>query len=254
MTGERNYHIFYDLLRGAASDSSLCLDGDPMEYFYLSQSVPIGQVKKGASTGLLLSEAFLSTMRPFSWCQKVPEAAELGMFEHVCHSMEVIGIDQPMRSDLWRVLSGILHLGNTAIVEADTVEGLKAGIEDKRHAALAANMLGVDTDSLVALLTVRRTTIRGQEIVIKLQRDDATFRRDAVAKALYASAFEWIVQCANDHLGYKAGAPLPFIGVLDIFGFESFAVNGLEQVIPPCGSRSRPFSNLKVFIPLLALL
>jgi myosin heavy subunit len=45
MTGERNYHIFYDLLRGGSADSSLCLDGDPMDYYYLNQSVPPGQVE-----------------------------------------------------------------------------------------------------------------------------------------------------------------------------------------------------------------
>jgi len=173
----------------------------------------------------------LRTINRLVMHRQVPEPAEKGMFEHVSHSMEVIGITEEMRSDLWRVLSGILHLGNTAIVEADTVEGLKASIEEKRHAALAANMLGVPTEALIELLTLRRTIIRGQEIVIKLQKDEATFRRDAVAKALYASAFEWIVKCANDHLGFQEGETLPFIGVLDIFGFESFAVNGLEQVL-----------------------
>jgi len=92
-------------------------------------------------------------------------------------------------------------------------------------------MFGVDPDALTELLTVRRTNVRGQEIVIKLQKDDATFRRDAVSKALYARLFEWIVEMANDHLGYKKGETLPFIGVLDIFGFETFKVNGLEQVL-----------------------
>ena len=145
--------------------------------------------------------------------------------------MEVIGIDDSQRTEMWKVLSGILHLGNTHIIEADTVEGLKAAIEDKRHLALAANMFGVDTEKLLELLTVRRTSVRGQEIVIKLQQADATFRRDAVSKALYAGLFDWIVEMANDHLGYKKGEPLPFIGVLDIFGFETFKVNGLEQIL-----------------------
>jgi myosin heavy subunit len=103
MTGERNYHIFYDLLSGkSGSDSSLCLDPSPMEYFYLNQSVEEG---------------------------KVAEGGEKGMFEHVCHAMEVIGIEEEQQGDMWKVLSGILHLGNTTIIEADTVEGLKAAVE-----------------------------------------------------------------------------------------------------------------------------
>lgn len=204
MTGERNYHIFYDLLSGAGSNGQLCLDPDPMEYFYLSQSVERG---------------------------KVPEGGEKGMFDHVCHAMEVIGVDEGQRAELWKILSGILHLGNVKMMEVDTVEGLKAAIEDPRHAALAANMLGVETETLTELLTVRRTNVRDQEIVIKLQQSESAFRRDAVSKALYDGIFSWIVDMANDHLGYKRGETLPFIGVLDIFGFESFKVNGLEQIL-----------------------
>ena len=54
----------------------------------------------------------------------------------------------------------------------------------------------------------------------------------ATLKALYAGLFSWIVDMANDHLGYKKGEPLPFIGVLDIFGFESFKVKA-QTTIPP---------------------
>ena len=55
-------------------------------------------------------------------------------------------------------------------------------------------------------------------------------RRDAVSKAVYDSLFRWIVAKANEHLGYNPMSTLPFIGVLDIFGFESFDINGFEQV------------------------
>jgi len=114
MLGERNYHIFYDLLSGMAGDSSLCLEPSPMEYFYLNQSVAKGQACEGG---------------------------EKGMFEHVCHAMEVIGIKEEQQRDLWKVLAGVLHLGNTSIIEADTVEGLKAEIQvgDKPQLRKAMN-------------------------------------------------------------------------------------------------------------------
>ena len=51
-----------------------------------------------------------------------------------------------------------------------------------RSLALAANILGVDTEQLTDLLTVKRTNVRGQVIVIRLQQAEANFRKDAVSK------------------------------------------------------------------------
>lgn len=62
-----------------------------------------------------------------------------------------------------------------------------------------------------------------------------------MSRALYAGLFTWLVDVANKHLGRSddgsegggggGASALPFIGVLDIFGFESFGVNGLEQIL-----------------------
>ena len=59
--------------------------------------------------------------------------------------------------------------------------------------------------------------------------------RDALAKAVYGRAFDWILQRVNVALGGAAveegGADADmFIGILDIFGFEIFEQNGFEQL------------------------
>jgi len=41
----------------------------------------------------------------------VAEGGEKVMFEHVCQAMDVIGIEDVERADMWKILSGILHLG-----------------------------------------------------------------------------------------------------------------------------------------------
>ena len=46
-------------------------------------------------------------------------------------SMEVIGVSDKGKLDVWKILAGILHLGNAAITETDTTEGLKAHLDDK---------------------------------------------------------------------------------------------------------------------------
>ncbi|CAN0478077.1 unnamed protein product, partial [Discosporangium mesarthrocarpum] len=65
--------------------------------------------------------------------------------------------------------------------------------------------------------------------------------RDAVAKALYSALFDWLVEKINLTLtaamGKRASRDTPhmytirFIGLLDIFGFEAFGSNSLEQLL-----------------------
>ncbi|CAE7694189.1 MYO9B, partial [Symbiodinium microadriaticum] len=59
------------------------------------------------------------------------------------------------------------------------------------------------------------------------------YARDAVAKAVYKMVFDWIVSRIASALQPEGvhSEPLPCIGVLDIFGFESFVENGLEQLL-----------------------
>lgn len=52
--------------------------------------------------------------------------------------------------------------------------------------------------------------------------------RDALAKHIYAQLFSWIVEHINKalHTSLKQHS---FIGVLDIYGFETFEINSFEQ-------------------------
>lgn len=59
--------------------------------------------------------------------------------------------------------------------------------------------------------------------------------RDAVAKAIYARLFDWLVVCINDaleavHAG-EAAEETYEVNVLDIYGFEVFQRNGFEQFL-----------------------
>lgn len=52
--------------------------------------------------------------------------------------------------------------------------------------------------------------------------------RDALAKHIYAQLFAWIVSQINRSLE-SSDAKYKFIGVLDIYGFETFETNSFEQ-------------------------
>ena len=59
---------------------------------------------------------------------------------------------------------------------------------------------------------------------------EASHAKEAVLKALYGRLFDWLVQRLNQSIARGEGQSAGFIGVLDIFGFESFQNNSFEQV------------------------
>merc|ERR1711879_304584 len=68
-------------------------------------------------------------------------------------------------------------------------------------------------------------------IVKNIQPSKYNDNRDAVSKALFENSFLFVVERINAELFHIGGDPskVMFIGVLDIFGFENFITNSLEQ-------------------------
>lgn len=83
---------------------------------------------------------------------------------------------------------------------------------------------------MVAALTSKRARVSGEMLVINYRMPEANAARDAMAKCLYGSLFDWIVLQVNHALlskkdvnGCEYLGKYCTIGVLDIFGFEDFA-------------------------------
>ena len=73
--------------------------------------------------------------------------------------------------------------------------------------------------------------------------DQAQGARDALSKDIYSRTFDFIVRKVNAALQANATPSDLVIGILDIFGFEIFKINGFEQF---CES-----SSVFVFLPFL---
>ncbi|KAG2548264.1 hypothetical protein PVAP13_9KG157085 [Panicum virgatum] len=71
--------------------------------------------------------------------------------------------------------------------------------------------------------------VNNENIVQKLTLAQATDARDALAKSVYASLFEWLVEQINKSLSVGKRRTGRSISILDIYGFESFDKNSFEQ-------------------------
>jgi myosin heavy subunit len=139
---------------------------------------------------------------------------------------------------IWRVLCAILELGNVAFDEIEDASGKVSVVSERSlpSLVLAAELLGVTHHNLLETLTQRKMLTRGEVFTVQLKVKDASNGRNAMMKALYSSVFARIVSQVNISL---AGASDPLgnvnengsIGVLDIFGFETFDRNDFEQLL-----------------------
>ncbi|XP_043934508.1 unconventional myosin-Ie isoform X2 [Protopterus annectens] len=197
---ERSFHIFYQLIEGASSDQRNSLGITNLEYYnYLSQS----------------------------GSYKVDDIDDRRDFKETVHAMNVIGIFASEQEMVFQIAAGILHLGNISFVEA----GNYAAVESEEFLAFPAFLLGINQSRLKEKLTSRQMDSKwggkSESINVTLNVQQALFTRDALAKALHARLFDYLVDSINkaiqkDHEDYN-------IGVLDIYGFEIFQKNGFEQ-------------------------
>ncbi|KAJ3056440.1 cytochrome c oxidase subunit 1 [Rhizophlyctis rosea] len=211
---ERNYHIFYNLIAGASDDERTQLHLGPVDSFlYLSKS--------GCTT-----------------IASVDDAADFKLIKESLHTLK-FGDHQ---KSLFQVLAAILHLGNVSFQEA----GDGAGISSMDTVKIVGKLTGLDSDKLANVLTKRTTVTRGETFVTPLSLAQAQDSRDALAKAFYGRMFSWIVKFISDTTVSKQN--LPFVGVLDIFGFEDFAFNSFEQLcINFANERLQYFFNQHIF-------
>ncbi|KAF7295245.1 Myosin 5 [Mycena indigotica] len=203
---ERNYHIFYQLCAGAPlkERKDLGLDPDINKFFYLKQGGPSSTPINGVDD----SEEFRATQQALS----------------------TVGISVEKQWAVFRLLAGMLHLGNVKITQTRT----DAIIDDDDAALLlATRFLGVNVAEFKKWTVKKQITTRSEKIVTALNAGQATVVRDSVAKFVYACMFEWLVAIVNESLAGENGDAATraemFIGVLDIYGFEHFQKNSFEQ-------------------------
>ncbi|KAG1698407.1 hypothetical protein DVH05_014949 [Phytophthora capsici] len=243
---ERNYHIFYQLLAGL---DTLTNTADPAD-----SGRPL----------LLRNDVWNYTYLTRGDCVEVDGVDDATEFEQLQRCLEQLGMDNAsFQRPMFEVLAVILHLGNVTF-ESQAVQG--SGGDDKEDELTrvvfpesdagvnlehVAMLLGVDAAEFANKMVTQTTiTGRGSILEIKLTPEQAKNAMDAFCKYLYGELFNHVIArinaCAKQQTSLIPNAdkktsksrvqgaispPVdPFIGILDIFGFEVMKRNSLEQL------------------------
>eukprot|EP00761_Pharyngomonas_kirbyi_P013669 gb/GECH01013698.1/.p1 GENE.gb/GECH01013698.1/~~gb/GECH01013698.1/.p1 ORF type:complete len:952 (+),score=246.60 gb/GECH01013698.1/:1-2856(+) len=209
--GERSFHIFYQLCRGASSSlrQELRIPSSWHQFRYLA-----------------LSE-----------CWDVAAMDDAADFSATCHALRFVGVDDEDQHAVFRLLAAILHLGQVTFAPPSSPNGtaVLASSESQQSLHNAAQLLQVDAELLRTSLVTRTVAAgigRASSYQTPLSPEQAAYARDALAKGLYGRLFEWLVGRINAtmHRSGLATTEQTVIGVLDIYGFEIFDHNGFEQM------------------------
>ncbi|CAA6662695.1 unnamed protein product [Spirodela intermedia] len=219
--GERSYHIFYQLCSGApiALKEKLNLKA-AREYNYLKQSD----------------------------CFSISGTNDAERFHLLLEALDVVHISKEDQDNVFAMLASVLWLGNVNFVIIDNEDHVDV-MQDEALSTVSS-LIGCGLEELKLALCIRRMKV-GLMILFR----NLLYHRDALAKSLYASLFDWLVERINKSLEVGKCRTGRSISILDIYGFEflifeQFCINYANERLQQhfnriCSNWNRSFSLLR---------
>lgn len=212
--GERSYHIFYYLLKGATPNLSkrLQISGNPADYRCLKDS-----------------------------CYTVEGVDDAIEFEKLNNFFNQIGIEDP--SKYYSLVAAIMHLSNIEFIDKND----STVIKDESPIEIACKLLNISSNEFIKE-TLYPTIRAGSESVLHHRTIEESYKVvEGFMKLIYDSLFDNLAYEINAVLD-KSFSDC-FIGVLDIAGFEIFEKNSFEQLcINYTNEKLQQFFNHHMFV------
>ncbi|KAM5172132.1 unconventional myosin-Vc [Mantella aurantiaca] len=215
---ERNYHVFYQL----------CASASQPEFKHLH---------------LMSAENFNYTS--MGGCIEIDGVNDRKDMIDTQKTFHLLGFNVDFQMDVFKVLAAILHLGNIQIKRVS--DDKSSASKNDQHLQIFCELLALDIDKVALWLCNRKIATVSDTVIKPMTKLQAEYGKDALAKKIYSHLFDYLIAKINKALRIP-GKQHTFIGVLDIYGFETFEVNSFEQFcINYANEKLQQQFNLHVF-------
>jgi myosin heavy subunit len=199
---ERSFHVFYQLCTGGSPELKKRLGINNVgDFEYFAKSV-----------------------------KTVDNVDDKKNFDEMMDSFTKLQYTAEEIDAIFRITAAIMHMGNLAIVEKNGGEA--SDFADNAKATFVAELLGLTVDNYKKANLERQIKTRNEVNTVFYKPSQAVECRDNIAKSMYEALFEWIVVRMNQFLSVSTPPETRLnMGCLDIFGFECFQRNSVEQFL-----------------------
>lgn len=231
---EQTFHIFYQMMRGASQQEVKDWQlPDKMTDMSFDESI--------GSSDSLFDGSFEAGrgLERLSTSSSEMKYDDGGSFQITRHSMSCVGIIPSQQNEIFKILSALLHIKSLCFEqdEEDNVANpcfLQQSCVSSGQ--IASSLLQITLSDLMNGFTTRLIETGGKDNTRKsvfrsvCSINECSVRKEALIKIIYKTLFSWIVDCIAKDISADANQVSSFIGLLDVFGFESFKTNSLEQL------------------------